>query len=279
MSKVDGVSRYESIPPLENNFPIKIQKYVTANDTVPHWHEHIELVSVIDGDCSFTVNGKSFSCHPGDIAVVNSTEIHSISIKSNKAEYLCIIIYPEFFSDVSFSGVLLDNIIIKDERLTELVAEMYRESKERSIGSDMMQKSIAYSIMTCLAREHLAERITEKYREQHIARLGRLSAVFDYVSQNYTSRISTLDLSAICYLSEAHFCRFFKSSTGRTPLEYVNEYRIERAALLLENTDIPLSEISGSVGIEDANYFSRMFKKIKKISPNKYRAQHRTHGA
>ena len=205
-----------------------------------------------------------------------ATEIHSFALTDSRPEYLCTIIYPEFLSDVSFGGILLENHIRGDGEACRIIEDIYRESESDEIGSDMMLKSLAYRLMAHLSRNAVAERITEKYRENHTAKLDRLSAVFDYVSENYTSHISVSDLASVLYLSEAHFCRFFKLATGKTPIEYINEYRIERAAVLLENTDIPLSELSESVGIDDANYFSRMFKKIKKMPPNKYRASHRS---
>lgn len=273
MSKVDGLSRYESIPPLANNFPIKIRRYGASSGPVPHWHEHIELLYFLSGGCSVTVSGRAHPASAGDLVIVNPTEIHSFDVVEAGTEYLCIIIYPEFFSDVSYSGVMLSNLVCADPEVGELILAMYAEEEKEGVGADMMKKSVAYRLMAHLVREYLTDRMTERHREQHTARLSRLSAVFDYVSENYTSHISTQDLASVCYLSEAHFCRFFKSATGKTPVEYVNEYRIERAAVLLENTDIPLSLLAERVGIDDANYFSRMFKKIKKLPPNKYRAR------
>jgi hypothetical protein len=69
-------------------------------------------------------------------------------------------------------------------------------------------------------------------------------------------------------------CRFFKKMTGRSALAYVNEYRIEKATVLLTKTDEPIGEIAESVGFDDLNYFSRVFKKVKKCSPGEYRKIH-----
>ena len=72
---------------------------------------------------------------------------------------------------------------------------------------------------------------------------------------------------------QAHFCRFFKAATGKTALEYINEYRVDRAQVLLEKTSMSLSEIAESVGFDDLNYFCRLYKRIKGTSPGKHRAE------
>jgi len=95
--------------------------------------------------------------------------------------------------------------------------------------------------------------------------------VEDFVSQNYQNKISTAHLSKIFYMSESHFCRLFKKTVGISPIDYINEYRVGKAELLLQKTDLPIITIAAEVGFEDANYFSRVFRKIKKLSPSEYR--------
>ena len=150
---------------------------------------------------------------------------------------------------------------------------MLEEHDRDEAGSDMMQKAIAYRLMSHLMREEVAERVSAKNREIHSARLSRLNAVLEYVASHYTSHLTTKDLAEASYLSDGHFCRFFKSATGKTPLEYINEYRTERACVLLSETDMTLSEISHAVGFDDPNYFSRSFKKARGMSPSKYRSE------
>ena len=63
-----------------------------------------------------------------------------------------------------------------------------------------------------------------------------------------------------------------KKAVGKSATEYINEYRIEKASILLKNTDESVSRVATDVGYDDLNYFSRIFKRIMGMSPVKYRA-------
>ena len=63
----------------------------------------------------------------------------------------------------------------------------------------------------------------------------------------------------------------FHKEVGMTLTDYINQTRIHRAVRLLEKTPLPLQEIAEQCGFTDANYFTRIFKKVNGISPNEYR--------
>ena len=146
---------------------------------------------------------------------------------------------------------------------------MNSEANSNEPMSDMMLKSYTYQLMAYLGRN--CENRGGKSQADSSAQLERLNTVLEYISANYTSGISTRNLTSMCFLSEAHFCRFFKSAVGKSCTEYINRYRIEKATVLLSNTCEPVSVVASLVGFDDMNYFSRVFKQIKGISPIKYR--------
>lgn len=59
--------------------------------------------------------------------------------------------------------------------------------------------------------------------------------------------------------------------THRTPIEYLNYYRLERASYLLTSTDLPVTQVAMDCGFNDLSYFIRSFKKYRGITPKKYR--------
>jgi AraC-like DNA-binding protein len=77
-------------------------------------------------------------------------------------------------------------------------------------------------------------------------------------------------LSALGY-SYPHLCRVFKKAYGISPITYLNNQRMERACMLLRDTETPISEIAESVGIDNPAYFSRLFAKYTRMSPRDYR--------
>lgn len=69
-------------------------------------------------------------------------------------------------------------------------------------------------------------------------------------------------------MSTYHFVRSFKQITGRSPIDYINKLRIDKAFSLLKEGKFNVTETALDCGFNDVNYFSRLFKKYNKMSPS-----------
>ena len=103
----------------------------------------------------------------------------------------------------------------------------------------------------------------------------RINIVFDYINSNFNSNISTVDIADKLGLTTNSFCKMFKKITTKSFLDYVNEFRIEKATYLILNTDQTISEIMFKSGFNDASYFSKKFRQYKNKSPKKFRVSNR----
>ena len=81
-------------------------------------------------------------------------------------------------------------------------------------------------------------------------------------------RVSLADAAG---LSAKYLCRIFSQLTGKSPVEYLNEYRIERACAMLSDTELSILDIGYSCGFNDQSYFIKTFKKQKGMTPGAYR--------
>ena len=72
-------------------------------------------------------------------------------------------------------------------------------------------------------------------------------------------------------MNEQYFCRFFKKAIGRSPIEYVNEYRVKQSLRLLEETDLPITEVCLESGYNNLGNFLREFRKYTGTTPLQYR--------
>ena len=82
-------------------------------------------------------------------------------------------------------------------------------------------------------------------------------------------------LAKICDYSEYHFMRFFKKHMGVTCIQYINNYRLEQASLLLTSTDNSIMDISLEVGFDNLSYFNKLFKKKYNITPKEFRTKNK----
>ena len=218
------ISLYERVPSIENNFTVKFRVY-NSRWLRAHWHEHVELLYFNRGGCEFFCDGKPFNVKEGDLVVVNSTEIHNFSVKE-ETEFFSFLLYPDFFSDIKYGGIILKNLVSGDTYVKECMSDIHSEHRLERVGSDMMIKSHTYRLMAYLVRNYTEDILTEKDIEQRNQQLKRIDNILEYITENYQDRITTKALADMSYVSEAYFCRFFKKAIGKSVTEYINEYRL-----------------------------------------------------
>ncbi|MGH3359230.1 MAG: helix-turn-helix domain-containing protein [Nocardioidaceae bacterium] len=99
----------------------------------------------------------------------------------------------------------------------------------------------------------------------------RLLRARDAMDRDFATPLDIPALARIAYVSEAHFIRTFRSTFGETPHRYLQRRRIERAMMLLRETNRPITEVSLDVGFNSLGTFSRTFSDIVGQSPTTYR--------
>ncbi len=95
--------------------------------------------------------------------------------------------------------------------------------------------------------------------------------ISDYIDNHYKEDLSLQDVASVLGYSDVYFCRIFKQNFGRNFITYLNNYRIDRAKELLADPEINIKDISTEAGYRDANYFTRVFKRIVGTTPSEYR--------
>jgi len=132
----------------------------------------------------------------------------------------------------------------------------------------MAIKSSIYRLLVLLLRKHIQVVMTPKEYNSRIKKLERFNKILQYIESHYAEDLSLDKLCNMVNMSRYYFCRLFKQVTGKTLSEYVNYVRINKAEQLLRNTGHNITEISMMVGFDNANYFSRLYKKYKKVPPS-----------
>lgn len=94
-----------------------------------------------------------------------------------------------------------------------------------------------------------------------------------YIHKHYKEEIGRNEIGSEFHLVPEYLARLYKKKTGQNLKDYINEYRIEQAKILLKSSDMLVSDVSTEVGIDNISYFSTLFKKCTGISPNEYRKQ------
>ena len=94
-----------------------------------------------------------------------------------------------------------------------------------------------------------------------------------FIEQNFQNDISVEDIADNCGLNRSYFGKIFKNVVGRTPQDFLLNYRMTKAAELLKLTQLSIGDISKTVGYDNQLHFSRAFKNIYQVSPRMWRNQ------
>lgn len=144
------------------------------------------------------------------------------------------------------------------------------EMAERAPGSEVVATRLAEVLFIQVLRAHIAS-IPERNK-------GWLHAIFDpqigtalgAIHANVNTSWTVESIAAAAGMSRSGFAARFKELLGQTPLEYVTEWRMQKAMQLLERRDRKLIDVARSVGYETDAAFSKAFKRVVGANPGQY---------
>jgi len=137
---------------------------------------------------------------------------------------------------------------------------------ERNPGYMLQCRYLLYQILY----EFLIENIVLNSNSKNVS---LIQPAKEYIDTFYMNPISNQELASICGISVTHFRRIFTELHGSSPIEYLNKVRINRAKDMLIYNLYSTDEIARLIGIDDVNYFCRLFKKKVGVTPAQFKKQ------
>ena len=158
----------------------------------------------------------------------------------------------------------------RDRYLDNMVTMFVHEMNHAQLGSFLALESLVDLFMVHLLRYYCA--FPNKIEEQPggLSRI-QLKQAIDYINENIDRSLKVSEIAEVVEISQYHFSRQFKKSTGLTPHEYVTQQRIIKAKQLLKDRRIPLNDIVRHCGFTHQSHMGRMFKEYLGTTPKKYR--------
>lgn len=241
-----------------------------------HWHVEYEMIIVKKGQLKLILDGKSFYVNEGESAFISGGVVHGGI--PEECEYYCIVFdLAALFKDVALCSksvaIFLTNadcftgVYGAERKQSAIMREILYSMQNRDNGYDLNVIGLLWKLLGAFVSEPViseGEQINKSQRQ-------KLKDVLSYIRKNIDKNITLEELAQVSGMSPRYFCRVFKSMTGRTPIEYVNYYRIETASQMLITTGESVTDIALNCGFNDMSYFSKMFKKLKGINPSKFR--------
>ena len=246
---------------------------------MPHWHLEYEFLLVKKGRFDLNLDGKHHILSAGDAFLIESGLIHS-GIPMDAVYLCCVLDLERFVGDETLPGRSLP-ILFSHEGTTEkpfrrgsrtasLIEELFDAMEHDVPGRDTRFAGLLFLILGSIVSEN-AYVVTGKKEARTQQKAERIKRVMRLVRHEYAGEWPLSALAKEAGMSPKHFVKAFSEVTGRTPVDYLNYYRIEIAGELLETTDECVTEIAVRSGFGDPSYFTKVFRRYKKTTPSEYR--------
>ncbi len=251
-----------------------------------HWHEELEWVYAEYGILHLTIHGKSFTLNPGEFCFINSGELHEIKSTGESLHHA--VVFNSSFLDFALYDACQHNFIrpvTNGNLMFPTSGSVFSPEIHGQIIFHMKEIIKLYHTLPACAllsiKIHILHTIELLFQSDSFSKntlsskgkdsLIKLKQVIEYIHENYAEPISLQALAEICFMSPNYFCHYFKQEIGKTPITFINEYRIEKACEILSESKLPVSDISLSVGFDNFSYFIRKFREYKGVTPREYR--------
>ena len=248
-----------------------------------HWHSAFEIDLVTGCNTRFDFEGNSLNIAPGNAIFINSQKIHAYQ-PENPVKYKT---YAILFEPVLLSGQYNGEIfqkyvapvmksqlsgveITSKDPMSECIKEIIRLAKEEPPYYEIRIRTQLEELW-CRLMDKISTMQTEP--PLHKEDSGRIKDMLNYIHIHYGEALSLEKIAAAASVGVRECRRCFQRSIRRSPMDYVNLYRVQIAAELLATTDYTVTEISERCGFSSVSYFGKVFRKQIGESPAQYRKQ------
>ena len=279
------LATHEHAPRGTFDFPIELY-YVDPSHPryeMPfHWHMEHELILVLQGVLRLSVEGEAFELAPGDCMLIADGAIHGGTPEG--CIYECLVFDLErFLAGTTTCGQRVALLTEGEARLegkfpagtqaAAIVSQLFQAMETERPGYELTTMGLLWQLWGELLGQRLLG-AAEPGPPRDIRRAQAVKNVLRRIRSSYGQPLTLEDLAAEAALEPKYFCRVFRQITGRTPINYLNYYRVECAAELLCTTQGSITDIALECGFGDVSYFSRMFRRFKNETPGQYRRAH-----
>ena len=250
-----------------------------------HWHEDFELICVLNGYMEYHVNGTVIRLEEGEGIFVNSRQLHyGCTADGSDCDYICILISHRLLNIGSFIAErflrpvsenrgmpflhLLPSVPWQRE-LLELIRTAFSVYQAAVPGFQLEIEAVFLRMLAVVFRNMPQTAPVEDGQKR--TDIERMKRMLTFVESRIADPVTLDEIAASAGVSAGTCTRLFRHYLHRTPVEHLIELRLERAALLLQQNGLSVTEIAYRSGFSDSSYFTRRFRERYQVTPKEYR--------
>lgn len=244
-----------------------------------HWHTQCEIIRVLEGEFSLILDDEKILSKAGDILFIHDGVVHGGTPLN--CVYECIVFDMNLLLKKNITCTKLLSDIINHNKIINTVISghndhidiwcnyLFEAINSKEPGFELIVQGSLYNLLGMILRSGLYKTKSTSTKRTSTS-LQELKTVLTLLEEKFSEPLTLEDLSKSVGMTPKYFCRFFHQMTNKTPIEYLNYYRIDVACELMLTKDICITDVALDCGFNDVSYFIKTFKKYKGITPKQY---------
>jgi AraC family transcriptional regulator len=224
-----------------------------------------------------TATGKLRSLHasPGKVCLTPAGQPISAEWK-NDFECLSINLEPALLIqtalgiNISPKFELIETYQKNDPLIQHIALNLLSEFDSETGAGKLYAESFAQTLVLHILRNYSTARFTRENLSGGLSGY-KLRRATEFIHEHLEGDLTLAEIAEVAGLSQFHFARAFRRTTGLTPQQYITQKRIERAKSLLADGDLPLVEVSLRAGFKNQSHFTTLFRKFTRLTPKAWR--------
>lgn len=241
-----------------------------------HYRERINgidefiLILCTKGKGVIEFNNKKFSLFKNELIIIPNNTPHLYYSDNLDPWDILWVHFKGYYTDYYFKNYKFDNTIectLDDFRFVKILFSEIFEALEGGLTENNL-------VLSSQILSHILSIITLRNKFDTKATNNKsiyIDQAIVFMKNNINRPLSLDDIANNVGLSRSHISLIFKDETGYSPVDFFTHLKIQKSCTMLKYSDMPIKEISATLGFNDQYYFSRVFKKIIGCSPLQYR--------
>ena len=271
------------------SFPIAWYDDDLLNNPVPwHWHEEWAAGYVTEGSIEVAIGAEKRVLRLGDGFFINAEVLHGAwSACSASCKLNSFVFHPRLvggsldsvywqnyvsplISDRGFEGCffILDS---GNAQILSYIKSTWELCERKQPGYEFEVRAMLSRMIFLLVQR--GAKSPSAPSDKTFRDNTRIKLMLQFIHDHYSEELTIDQIAANASISTSEALRCFKSAIGTTPIQYVKQYRIQKAAELLTSTNLKIAEIGALCGFQEMSYFAKSFRELKGVTPSMFRGK------
>lgn len=249
------------LPPYIYHTPNPVPEVISPRNFVGHWHEGVEILTMVEGTAQVSCDSLSHTVSPGETIVIHANQLHTVDSPAPGCRYHCLILERDYCAAHGINILTARwDTQFADPVLSDLMDRLLCEAESGAPYSALRQEALVLQYLSELCVHH---RMADGSVHTEVDRpIELVKQTLLFLNEHYREPLSLAQICKSVGFSKYYLCRTFRAIIGQTVLDYINLRRCQSAQSLLRRGTYNVSECAALCGFSSVSYFSRQYQKI-----------------